>query len=82
MLVLYNYTNKKINIKRMFLLKLDEPRLGLIQEYLMKGLEEVHVESYYEYMVEVAVLLGVDKGYAMEELRKSLDFEIELAMVR
>lgn len=81
MLVLYNY-KKKIIVKRIFLLKLDEPRLGLIQEYLMKGLEEAHVESYYEYMVEVAVLLGVDKGYAMEELRKSLDFEIELAMVR
>lgn len=47
----------------------------------MKGLEETHVQSYYEYMIEVAVLLGVDRDYAMEELRKSLDFEIELAMV-
>lgn len=47
----------------------------------MKGLEETHVESYFEYMVEVAELLGADRNYSMEELRKSLEFEIELAMV-
>lgn len=48
----------------------------------MKGFEETHVESYYEYMIEVAELLGADKAHATEELQKSLEFEIELAMVR
>uniref|UniRef100_A0A336JZW6 CSON009745 protein n=1 Tax=Culicoides sonorensis TaxID=179676 RepID=A0A336JZW6_CULSO len=60
---------------------LDEPRLGLIQEYLMKGFEEMHVTSYYQYMVEVALLLGADKKIAEEELKKSLEFEIELAKI-
>lgn len=47
----------------------------------MKGFDETHVKSYFEYMVEVAELLGSEKAVAEEELRKALEFEIELAMV-
>lgn len=61
--------------------KIDEPRLGLIQEYLMKGFEEDHVKSYFEYMVEVAELLGATRYIAEKELKESLEFEIELATV-
>ena len=35
--------------------------------------------SYYNYMVNVAVLLGAERSVAESELRESLKFEIELA---
>lgn len=47
----------------------------------MKGFEEDHVKSYFEYMVEVAELLGATRYIAEKELKESLEFEIELAKV-
>ena len=35
--------------------------------------------SYYNYMVNVAVLLGAERSVAEKELRESLQFEIKLA---
>ena len=53
--------------------------LGMSREYLVNGIEDEDVNSYYNYMVNVAVLLGADRVTAERELRESLLFEIELA---
>ena len=58
---------------------IDQASLGLSREYLVKGLEEDRVTSYFNYMVNVAVLLGADRAKAEEQLKQSLLFEIELA---
>lgn len=58
---------------------IDQAALGMSREYLINGLEDEDVTSYYNYMVNVAVLLGADKTSAEKELKKSLLFEIKLA---
>lgn len=58
---------------------IDQASLGMSREYLINGLEDDDVTSYYNYMVSVAVLLGADRVRAEKELKESLMFEIELA---
>lgn len=58
---------------------IDQASLGMSREYLINGLEDDDVISYYNYMVNVAVLLGADRVQAERELKESLKFEIELA---
>lgn len=48
---------------------------------MVKGLSDRIVKAYYDYMVDVAVILGANKETAAQELRQSLDFEIKLANV-
>ena len=40
---------------------IDQASLGMSREYLINGLEDDDVTSYYNYMVSVAVLLGADR---------------------
>jgi len=58
---------------------IDQASLGMSREYLVNGIEDEDVNSYYNYMVNVAVLLGADRTTAERELKESLLFEIELA---
>jgi membrane metallo-endopeptidase-like protein 1 len=58
---------------------IDQASLGQAQVYLVKGMEDKTVKSYYKYMVNVAVLLGADRSVAEEEMMESLEFEMELA---
>jgi len=58
---------------------IDQASLGMSREYLINGLEDEDVTSYYNYMVNVAVLLGADRATAARELKESLEFEISLA---
>ncbi|RZF35772.1 hypothetical protein LSTR_LSTR012070 [Laodelphax striatellus] len=60
---------------------LDQASLGMGQEYLIKGLKDKLVAAYYNYMVDIAVLFGADKKIAKTELRKSVEFEINLANI-
>ncbi|CAI6351505.1 unnamed protein product [Macrosiphum euphorbiae] len=55
--------------------------LGHPREYLIQGKDHDSVDKYYRYMVDIAVLFGADRPRATEELRESLDFEIELAKI-
>lgn len=64
-----------------FTFQLDQASLGLSREYLVKGLSDRIVKAYYDYMVDVAVILGANRETAAEELRQSLDFEMKLANV-
>jgi len=58
---------------------IDQASLGMSREYLINGMDDDDVTSYYNYMVNVAVLLGADRVKAEKELKESLLFEIELA---
>lgn len=60
---------------------MDDATLGLSREYLTKGFQDRLVNAYYEYMVDIAALLGADKERAKSELKESLTFEISLANV-
>ena len=55
--------------------------LGLANKYLSKGLDDKIVKAYYNYMVDLAVMLGANKEKAESELLGSLNFEIALANV-
>ncbi|XP_022190551.2 neprilysin-2 [Nilaparvata lugens] len=59
----------------------DQAALGLNREFLVKGPSDKLVAAYYDYMVDIAALFGADKNAAKNELRKSLDFEINLANI-
>ena len=61
--------------------QIDQASLGLNSQYLAKGLKEPLVQAYYNYMVDVAVLLGANKAEAEMELKDSLLFESKLAKV-
>nr|KAF7394145.1 hypothetical protein H0235_016740 [Vespula pensylvanica] len=63
------------------IIDLDQASLGLSREYLSKGFADKIVQAYYNYMVDIAVILGADKDRAVTELRDSLDFEMKLANV-
>ncbi|KAK2585581.1 hypothetical protein KPH14_010214 [Odynerus spinipes] len=65
----------------MRLIDLDQASLGLSREYLSKGFEDKIVRAYYDYMVDIAVILGANKTIAQKELRESLDFEMKLANI-
>ncbi|XP_067006028.2 neprilysin-2 isoform X2 [Anabrus simplex] len=62
-------------------INLDQAALGVSREYLVKGLEDKIVNAYYQYMVDVAVLLGAERSDAEKELKDSLNFEIALANI-
>ncbi|XP_037924758.1 neprilysin-2 isoform X2 [Hermetia illucens] len=60
---------------------LDQAAIGVSREYLVKGLEDKIVRAYYDYMVDMAVLFGAERTRAVNELRESLQFEIDLANI-
>ncbi|XP_049945688.1 neprilysin-2 isoform X2 [Schistocerca serialis cubense] len=68
-----NSTHRSIN--------LDQASLGLSREFLVKGPSDKLVDAYYQYQVDLAVLLGADRARAERELRQSLEFEITLANI-
>lgn len=51
------------------------------REYLNRGFSDKLVQAYYEYMVDIATLLGADRARAEVELKESLQFEMKLANV-
>lgn len=51
------------------------------RELLKKGLDDPKVQEYFKLMVETAELLGANKSQAEQELKASLEFELELAKV-
>ncbi|XP_077302517.1 M13 family metallopeptidase neprilysin 2 isoform X2 [Arctopsyche grandis] len=59
----------------------DDASLGLSREYLTKGFSDKLVTAYYDYMVDIAVLLGANKERAQVELKESILFEIALANI-
>jgi len=62
-------------------LHFDQASLGLSKEYLDKGLDEPEVKAYAQYMIDVAMLLGVEEKTAKEEMQKVLEFEMRLANI-
>lgn len=61
-------------------IEVDEPSLGMPgRSYLLKGIEDVLVKKYLNFMVQTAILLGADPAQAKKELTESLLFEIQLA---
>ncbi|XP_034935732.1 neprilysin-2-like isoform X2 [Chelonus insularis] len=62
-------------------LDLDQTSLGLSREYLTKGLDDKIVKAYYEYMVDIAIILGAEPERAKAELMESLLFEMKLANI-
>lgn len=62
-------------------MQIDQATFLLPIKVLKNGLQNLNVESYYKYMIDVSILLGANKTDAMEELLDSLNFEIQLATV-
>ncbi|XP_061704428.1 neprilysin-2 isoform X3 [Cydia pomonella] len=63
------------------IIDLDQASLGLSREYLNRGMSDKLVQAYYDYMVDIAVLLGADRARALSELKDSLQFEMKLANI-
>ncbi|XP_058061822.1 neprilysin-2 isoform X1 [Anopheles bellator] len=59
----------------------DQALLSISREYLVKGMENPIVSAYYNYMVDMAVLLGAEEARAKRELLDSLNFEMALANI-
>jgi len=63
------------------ILKIDQPKLGLERDYLIKGPDDKDVKAYFQYMVDTAIFLGADKDTANQEMQKVLDFELKVAEI-
>lgn len=64
------------------MVQIDQPTLGVSREFLIEGLNNKITLAYFNYMVDVAVLLGAKPTVAIrKELYQSLQFEINLANV-
>ncbi|XP_011689066.1 PREDICTED: membrane metallo-endopeptidase-like 1 isoform X4 [Wasmannia auropunctata] len=61
-----------------YLINLNSPGFGLGREYMTKDNEKI-VEAYYEYVVDIAVMLGANPDRARKELEESVQFELNLA---
>lgn len=67
--------NSEVNI-----VQLDQAELGMpSREYYMKGHEDVGVQVYEQFAINVAILFGANESNAEREIREMIDFEIELA---
>ncbi|KAF6197918.1 hypothetical protein GE061_007661 [Apolygus lucorum] len=62
-------------------IELDQAAIAVARDYMIKGLDHPRVKAYFEYMVDIAELFGANRKVAVEELMKSLDFEIALANI-
>ena len=60
---------------------LDQPSTGMSREYLMKGLEDKDVQAYFDYMKDVALLLGAEKSSVDTEMLEVIKFEIQIANI-
>ncbi|XP_047040451.1 neprilysin-2 isoform X1 [Helicoverpa zea] len=63
------------------IIDLDQASLGLSREYLNRGFSDKLVQAYYEYMVDIATLLGAERARAEVDLKESLQFEMKLANI-
>lgn len=64
------------------MVQIDQPTLGVSREFLIRGLSNKITKAYFDYMVDVALILGAKPSNAIrEELNQSLHFEISLANV-
>ena len=51
------------------------------REYYMKGHDDVGVQVYEQFAINVAILFGANESTAEKEIREMIDFEINLANV-
>ena len=73
---------REILNEKEFSIQIDQAQPTLPREYMSQGLANEVVKAYYEFMVDIAVILGADKGRVIKELGEVLEFEIQLAHVR
>ncbi|KAF2900246.1 hypothetical protein ILUMI_05943 [Ignelater luminosus] len=60
---------------------LDQPQLDVAKVNMMEGFKDELVKTYYEYMVDLAVLFGADKEFATSDVRNMTNFKSELAKI-
>lgn len=63
------------------IVELDRAVFGISSIYLKQGRCDKMVDSYYRYMVDVAIKLGATRDRAEIELKQSLEFEVNLAKI-
>lgn len=64
------------------MVQIDQPNLGISREFLIRGIKDKITNAYFNYMTDVALLLGAKPTSAVrKELYQTLQFEIALANV-
>lgn len=63
-------------------MQLDQPELDVGRENLMEGFKDRLVNFYYEYMIDLAVFFGADRGLATMDVTNMINFKSEIAKVR
>ena len=61
------------------MIEVDQFSPGLSREYLMAGFDSEEVKAYYNFMINMAVLLGADRDAAEHEMGAALTLELKLA---
>ena len=69
-------------ISRAIRFQMDQLVLALpSREYYLKPSSKTDLNAYYNYMVQIAILLGAEVDTAQKDMAEALDFEIMLANV-
>lgn len=61
--------------------QISRSQFGLPRKFLLNGMEHAFVKSYYDFMVDAAVIFGANRSNAEIEFLDVLQFEMELAKV-
>lgn len=62
--------------------QLDQADLGMMsRDYYMNGIDDLRLQAYEQYAVNVAMLFGANHSAAKQEMRDMILFEITLANV-
>ncbi|OXU18458.1 hypothetical protein TSAR_003726 [Trichomalopsis sarcophagae] len=72
--------NDLFNTSRNFLY-VGPPQAEIKSEIFKRGFMNEVVQAYYNYMVDIAVILGADRVRATRDLRKALDLERDITFV-
>ncbi|XP_031783498.1 neprilysin-2 [Nasonia vitripennis] len=64
------------------IIKIDNGFTTISRTFLLDGLNSKLLKAYYEEMINVTVALGADREAALKEMRKVLEFEINLYKIK
>ena len=77
-----NWNTRKRLLNSYYILQIDQPNLGLpSRDYYLHAESQRDLQVYFEYMTDVAMIMGANKSEAEKQLHDVIELEIQLANV-
>ena len=77
-----NQNTRKRLLNSYYVFQIDQPNLGLpSRDYYLHAESQRDLQVYFEYMTDVAMIMGANKSEAEKQLHDVIELEIQLANV-